>query len=391
MPMNDIAALIGRVFRTGDAYDLVVFDRLPVEEQAVVAELRDDPDCYGVLRPRARTGRTYRAIGKDTALLLLTLKEPGPLPFFVWSGDEPAAAKAVANMVLDGVLEIEDGGRFVSGNAAAALFAREPDTQLEGRLAQLSRDAMIYGQALQMDDPDRLASQLYGFGRFPVTPELARDMRDDEATLAWLGAGRGSSLRRTLDGEWRLSDQKEAGGWFAWSRAGQRGRHVSSAVCKLYISPRPHDIANAFSIVVERLGRRPGVQFKIGRNAEGLMRPDKVVAYFDSLDALLDAATDLASALAGISAHGVPFSAEITPDGLLSWGMDPPHADRVLTWQPAESWRLWVVRRLANAMVAAQCSPELSLPPWQFAVERLRREGVDTERWTPSAAIWSAG
>jgi hypothetical protein len=31
-----------------------------------------------------------------------------------------------------------------------------------------------------------------------------------------------------------------------------------------------------------------------------------------------------------------------------------------------------------------------TLPPWRFAVERLRREGVDVDRWTPSAAIWQA-
>ena len=390
MAMDDISDLVGRVFRTGSAYDLVVFDRLPLEEQVMLTELRADPDVYGVLRPRAGSGRTYRAIGKDAALLLLTLREPGPLPFFVWTGDEQAAAKAILDLVMDGVLEIEEAGRFVGGAAAAALFTREQGGTPESRLAQLSREAMLYGQALELNDPDRLAARLYAFGRCPVTASWARQMQDDESALAWLGAPPGSDLRRTLDAEWRLADQPESAGWFAWRKTRKQSRRPTVASYKLYISPQLADVARTFATVVDRLGRRDGAQFKIGKGAEGITRPDKMVAYFDSLDTLLDAANDLSVALTGIAAHGVPFSAEISRDGLLSWGMDPPFADRTLAWQGPESWRQWVVRRLATAMVAAQSSGESSLPPWQFAVERLRREGVDTERWTPSAAIWHA-
>ena len=86
--IDGISDLRGRVFRTSSLYDLVVFDRLSTEEQVLLAELCSDPEAYGVLRPRPGTGRTYRAIGKDAALLLLTLREPGSLPFFVWSGSE---------------------------------------------------------------------------------------------------------------------------------------------------------------------------------------------------------------------------------------------------------------------------------------------------------------
>jgi hypothetical protein len=86
----------------------------------------------------------------------------------------------------------------------------------------------------------------------------------------------------------------------------------------------------------------------------------------------------------------VPFSAEITADGLLSWGMDPPGTQRVLAWQEPESWRLWVVRRLAAAMIAAQSDPGSTMTPAEFALERLRHEGVDVEGWTPAASIWAA-
>jgi hypothetical protein len=96
----------------------------------------------------------------------------------------------------------------------------------------------------------------------------------------------------------------------------------------------------------------------------------------------------MAARLDAIPAHGVPFTAEITGNGLLSWGMDPPQSERMLAWQEPESWRLWVVRRLAAAMIAAQVDARSSMPPWEFALERLRHEGVDVEGWVPSTSIW---
>src|SRR6267378_714411 len=83
MTDGSITSLSQRTFRAGAAYDLVVFDRLLPEEQVFVAELRTDPSFYGLLRPRPGSGRTVKAVGKETALLWLTLQSPGQLPFFV--------------------------------------------------------------------------------------------------------------------------------------------------------------------------------------------------------------------------------------------------------------------------------------------------------------------
>jgi hypothetical protein len=69
--------------------------------------------------------------------------------------------------------------------------------------------------------------------------------------------------------------------------------------------------------------------------------------------------------------------------------MDPPQSERLLSWQEPESWRLWIVRRLAAAMIAAQNDPGAGMAAGQFALERLRHEGVDVEKWTPSISIWN--
>ena len=119
-----------------------------------------------------------------------------------------------------------------------------------------------------------------------------------------------------------------------------------------------------------------------------MLRPDKLVAYFGSFEQLSLAAEQLARSLDGCPVHGVPFTAALTADGLLSWGLDPPAGERLLPWQTGESWRVWVAHRLAIALLAARGAGATAIEPWHFALERLALEGIDTGTWTPSAALW---
>lgn len=410
-------ALAQRRFRAGAAYELVALDRLPPEEQAAVSELRADPEMYGLFKPRDG-GRTVKAVSKDVALLWFTLQTPGTLPFHLFGvqADADAALESISQLLLDDVIEIEDRGEFVSGARAAVLLAGRSDedevggrfgfgiaggiagavTKVErvsesaegGRLARLSHDALRYGEALQLTDPQALATRLYCFGREPVSAEHARRFADDGDLLAFLGTTGGAHrLART----WRRVDKPELTGWIAWTRTDDCGRRVKAGrpTFKLYVSPSLDALPAAFAETVDVLSDSEGAHFKVGRHAGGLLRPDKLVAYFAELDDLLSAATRLEQRLRGLAPHGVPFSAEIALDGLLSWGMDPPADERALSWQPTESWRLWVARRLAAAMIAAQRDPSPDLPPWRFALTRVRCEGVDVERWTPSTTMWA--
>jgi hypothetical protein len=385
-----LADPFARTFRAGGGYELVVFDRLPPAEQIVLAELRDDPDFYGVLRPREGSGRTLRSVDRDTALLFLTLQQPGHLPFFTWEGSPERARRTVTELVLDGVLEIEEDGRFVSGAAAVHLTSSARETVADTALTRLSRDALRYGQTLSLDDPSELGGRLYTFGRQPVTPTWERRLPDRDAVLAFVGASPGTSLRRRLDTEWERAPESEAGGWIAWSRGKRGSARTGDATFKLYVSPQPNDLPLAFSSLVDVLSSQPRARFKVGADATGVLRPDKLVAYFETMESLLDVATTLTPRLADVSPHGVAFTAEIANDGLLSWGIDPPPSSRILTWQGYESWRLWLVKRLSAAIVAAQHEAGASVEPWQFALERLRQEGVDVDRWTPTDGMWRA-
>jgi hypothetical protein len=161
-----------------------------------------------------------------------------------------------------------------------------------------------------------------------------------------------------------------------------------TVVHKLYVSPGLDALPEVFETVVESLTELSVAEFKIGRSLEGVLRADKLVAYFSSFEALARAAARLRSRLAGCPAQGVPFTAPIDEAGLLSWGLDPPARRGEAAWTGRESWRLWVTRRLGAALVAATQDERPEIEAWRFALDRVRFEGFDTRSWTPSERIW---
>lgn len=374
---------LDRELRANPAYELVLWDRLAPEERRALDRLPRDPDFYGILRPRSEgTALGVKAVDRDTALLFLTLREPGPLPSYVRSALGQAAGRTIERLIADGVLEVEKEGVFVWG--PAALQAREM-TSNEGYLAGLSLAALRYGQALAIDDPLRLSFRLYGYNRRPLTPRWQKLLSSPEAVRAHLGIASGGANRKLLDRIWRPSPPSEA--WLSWRSRAPEPADSSGVTWKLYVSPAPEALAEGFGAILEALAAARAGQFKIGSGAAGLLRPDKIVAYFPSFERLEEAARAVESRLAGVPAQGVPFTSEIAGDGLLSWGMDPPVTESDL-WGGRESWRLWLTHRLARALLAARSAGE-EVEPWRYALDRLRLEGVDPASWTPAASQWS--
>lgn len=383
----------GFVFRTSSTFELVVFDRLPSHERSLLHELERDAELFGVLRPRTAAS-TLKSVAQDTALLWFTLQQPGPLPAFVRAGTDGELPPQVVQLVLDGVLEVRRDGPFVSGPAAISLLGissksvTSSEEGADGSLARLSRRALLYGQSLNLDDPQRLSARLYCYNRLPLSPHWRRRYRDDHAVAAVLGVAAGQPLRRRLACDYLLPSGQRGDGWLSWHRRDiEADLSPGQVIFKLYVSPRPEALAAAFEAVCEVCPER----FKVGADAAGLLRPDKLVVYFRDFESLTREARRLARLLEGIPAHGVPFTAPVCADGLLSWGVDPPESERLLSWRQRESWRLWLTNRLAAALVqarAAGAEAAAPLPPWRFALERVRCQGVDTDRWVPGAQLW---
>jgi hypothetical protein len=373
-------------FRSSPFVALKRLDDLGASEREAFAELESDPDFFGLLVPRPPLSMNVKSAGRQTAELFQKLVTPATLDPSLLADAESAGD--VVDLVLDGVLEVEHGDGFVSGADAFSVLC-SPSGFDEGSdaVARLSHDALLHAQDLETAVPQELINALYLYNRIPLTPFWRTRFSSAEAILAHLGADRGP-LRALLEREWSMTARGR--GWISWSSRSAEARQSDAVTWKLYVSVRPERLRDAFEVVVRVLADFPGVPFKIGDSATGLLRPDKMVTYFWTREALEEAAAILHRELAGCDAQGVPFSAGLDAEGLLSWGVDPPDTDRALQWLGRDSWRLWVAKRLGAAMsIAKSARGANAIEPWRFAVERARRHGVDVSTWTPSPTLWS--
>lgn len=391
--------LASRRLRASNAYRLVEHEQLSAEQQESYASLTRDRDHYGLLVPAA-PGLGVKAVCCDTALLWLTLREPGPMPRYVRVQHGEEGLEQIAAMVLDGILEVEDGDAFLSGpQAQRVLVAATPPSGAAGqagaaandgdRIAALSVGALRYGQALGLSDVHVLAARLYQFNTVPVGPRWLDRFTSREVEDEALGIGPGSPAAALLRRAYRpLHDKETERCWRSFGYLGPVGEGARGACTyKLYVSPHPRSLATAVPEVIRVFSDLGVLQFKIGTGAQGLLRPDKIVAYFPDR-AMLDAVSAaLAGELSRCEPQGVPFTAALTPDGLLSWAVDPPVDAAVESWHGRESWRLWIVRRLARFMLDAR-RHDGGVEPWQYALDRVRLEGLDTRTWTISTTRW---
>jgi len=383
--MSDVTLnpILECVFRSNPAYELAPFDRLPPDQQALLKDLTNDPDFCGILLPRAPGTRGIKSVCRNAAGLLQAMARPGPLPSYLLHCRDDGSNRAIAELVLDGVLEIEHDGRFVSGSEAYPLiYANCPVAESKGFLPRLSEAALEYAQALAIDDVARLSARLYFYNRIPLTADWSRRLSSEDAVSEFLGISGQASLK-SIHKNW-IPSEPNNGAWFQWQtrRSPLEGRIGNGY--KLYVSPQPDAMPAAFRAVVKILNDSSAYSFKVGCNAIGLLRPDKLVVYFREFDSLEQKAREITLALSGCAVHGVPFTAAIGDDGLLSWGIDPPFERDALWWQGPESWRLWITNRLAAALVSARNNCPGTLQPWQFALGRLRLECIDTNTWAPA-------
>jgi hypothetical protein len=377
-------------FRANPGYELVVLDRLTPAELALVpdgphGEVADE-ELYGLLRPRPPARLDTYAVSADTALLFLTLAQAGPLPTYVFRRLGTRAEATIARLILDEILEVERDGVFVSGARAAQAFEPGNGAAGTGRIGALSVAALRYGQSLHGLPEPLLATRLYCYGRKPIHPELQHRFPTGTTIAIHLGLAASGAVRVVLDAAgWVESSGSTAhhNHWWQWQArpAPDPGIASRQARYKLYLSPAVEALPTALEVLAAALVRTRGVQaFKVGADLAGISRPDKLIAYFEHIEDLYQAADRLSDHLAGCPAHGVPFTATITSDGLLSWGADPP-ATRT-------SWRMWVAARLAEYLTLGRATGGEADEPWRFALQRLRLSGIDTETWVPTAGMW---
>jgi hypothetical protein len=363
--------------RSNALFRLIPYDRLQAQEPNAFKSLGEDPDFFGVLVPPDGSVRPVKSVSRDAALLFLALAEPACLPHLLTSLFGPGANDSLRRLVLDGVFEVELRGQFVSGASVPELLSDQPGAHPASRIAQLSSDAIAYAAALESLATHEVADRLYRFNAAPSTPALQRRFAADDRLLAFVLETKGIAHR--LQSRWRRATIGET--WLTWSS----GESDGPPAYKLYVSPALDHLPRIFEIAVGAFAKVPCTHFKLGRGVFGVLRPDKLVAHFSGLDRLQQAADLIRTAVGGATAQGVPFTAPIDTEGLLSWGMDPPRFKQVLARQEYQSWRQWLTGRIAVYALAAKAT---GTDVQAFVRTRIALDGIDPQSWHPDLAIW---
>jgi len=363
--------------RSNPRFRLVPYDRMRGSQIDAVRSLSEDPEFFGILVPPEGSAAPVKSLSRDAALLFMALQEPARLPHLLSRLFGAHVGERLTPLILDGVFEIERSGQFVSGAAALSRGDGSGVPVAASRLAALCEEAISYAAELDALSVQEVATRLYLFNCAPSTPALERRFADDNRLRGFvLSTPRITRLVRT---SWRSDALADS--WLTWHRGGFAWR----AGYKLYISPELEHLPRVFECAVEAFAKVRCPYFKLGRGAFGLLRPDKLVAYFLSLEPLQQAAELMMTSIAATPAQGVPFTAPIDPEGLLSWGMDPPRFEQVQAWQQYQSWRQWLTWRIAHYAVAARDS---GADVRSFVRARVKFDGVDPQTWSPDLAIW---
>ena len=247
-----------------------------------------------------------------------------------------------------------------------------------GRIGHLSLAALRMAASGFLKEPAAVAQWLYRFGTVPRGPAIDRDFGPDDDPMAVLGMTIGGVARRRLESAY---DATTLSGWYSFART--TAQSPLAPVCKLYVSPRPEALADAFPRIAEEFVRSEVRSFKVGRGIEGLLRPDKIIAYFNDRAHMEAAAGALEHVLQGCPTQGVPFTTEVAGNGLLSSGVDPPPGN------VATSWRAWVTKRLAASLVTRRATPHPD--PVAATLDDLRLAGIDPENWHADPSAFRIG
>jgi hypothetical protein len=372
-------------FRVHPGVEVVRWRALNSSEQKELRRLTGQDTMPGVLRPRAAAAGTVKVVDEQTLELLESLPEPAVLPGCASLESIP---RALRQFVLDGILEIELDGSFVSGPAAAGIFGVDDEAAAPGdSIAALSLEAIRYAESLPIAAPRILSGRLYGYNTVPCSPKWKDAFKTTAGIAEFLGIGpRGVNGEALAAGGY---EEVENAQWFAWTRRSENGHQaVPKSGYKLYVNPRPRDLPQALARVIPELASSGAVSLKVGRSAQNLLRPDKCVVYFHTEAALRAVAGKLREKLAAFRAQGVPFTSALTADGMLSWGMDPPRSLCLAGWAQAPSWRSWIANRIAVGLLQAKSARPPVMEPWRFVIAKLFAEGIDTRTWFPSSRMW---
>jgi hypothetical protein len=246
------------------------------------------------------------------------------------------------------------------------------------RLVELSRQAISYAVELRASrGTSNLWERLYCFNRVPDQTHADSLTPSDEPGEAFV-----APLLEQLGSDWAWTQRTDPQ-WIFFSRprlcqAAHSARRRNGKY-KVYVSPAVGTFRRA---VGASLGAsKDCATLKFARTHDGTLRPDKIVIYTNSFAHTRKVATSVLFEVGDIGAHGVPFTAELGGDGLLSWAMDPTSIEL----RRFSSWRVWISQMLVRCIVATPAETDPDVQVDAVLSMLATRYGVLSGDWTLEA------
>ena len=162
---------------------------------------------YGLLQPCRDARLLPQIICCATALLYFTLRDPGNVPEYLVRQMGIEAYAEVSRLVLDGILQADNNGNWISGLDADFLLPVLPQSNSqphETETSHLSSSAIGYVQQTAINETSRIATRLYKYNTIPFTSFGLDQLRSSFEML------RSAGLRGQPDQTMRLSGNRMA-------------------------------------------------------------------------------------------------------------------------------------------------------------------------------------
>jgi hypothetical protein len=235
-----------------------------------------------------------------------------------------------------------------------------------GRLAQMTRTVVVRAAALAgRVGPDELAAVLYRSGGTAVDPRQDPRWPHHLVHLA----------ERSMPDPERY-ERSRTEHWNGWTTPGVE---TATQVHKVYVSPTVPCLPAVLPVVFATAATLDVPSWKVGADAAGLHRADKIVLYLPSSSRADAVAANLADALDGFDAQGVPFTGQVGATGIVSRGQD----------RPRESWRAVLCRAVARALDdhREQLGPDAAPDVVADAALDALAGAYDVETWRPGTRV----
>jgi hypothetical protein len=392
--------MFDKIFRFNSQFTLTPFSELSEEHQKRFADFMSDDRFYGVLIADKIAKLTIKAVNRDLADFLARLRQPQRIADVLKefpSDNSQDREQFIIQLVLDGVLEVQSNGEFISGVEAVnrVLLGSTHSSGFKSiesptnTIHRASERSLYFAFISPCSHPRDISFILYNYNRIPLCRQWCQRIPHEEAFRVFLDLDSDDSwpgmpnwvnpqpIRTDEHGRPDAFDLH----WRSWKLKGRKkSRDIPSY--KVYFSPAPEALPAVFREVREAAAHSDAHAMKLGRNLPGILRPDKFIVYFPSYAPARDFARDLSAQLTPYPAHGTPFSYQVSDEtALVTMGVDPPPR-----FGEKLSWRFYIANKLALAIQGIRRTN--ASDPREYIHSYMHLMGVDSSLWRPINDNW---